>query len=250
MPERPWYETLFGEDYLEIYRDAFPEEHTAAQVDGIVKILELEPGARILDVACGHGRHSIPLAKRGFEVTGYDLSQHFLNRARADAEVEGVDVRWVQGDMRELGFEEEFDAAINIFTSFGYFEDPSDDLRTLRRIRAALRPHGRFLLEILHRDALFSRFEQQGAQKTSEGNIVVHDRDWDLAKNILHDEMTLIRPDGTRKTYLTSVRTRSLHEFLWLHEEAGLEPVAWFGGLDGSPLTLSSYRLALLSRPR
>jgi SAM-dependent methyltransferase len=248
VDERPWFEQFFEEDYLEMYRDSFSPERTDQEVEGIVSLLDLQPGAKILDLACGHGRHSIPLAKRGFEVTGFDLSRHFLDIARREAEAEGVDVRWVHGDMRELDFEGEFDAVINIFTAFGYFEDPDDDLKTLKRIKAALRKDGRFLLEILHRDALFSRFERQGVQKTSDGNIVVHERNWDLAKNILHDEMTLIRPDGTRKTYVTSVRTRSLHEFLGLLEEAGLEPIAWFGGLDRSPLSLSSHRLALLSR--
>ncbi len=133
MNDHAWFKSFFGEDYFEIYRDAFPAEHTAAQVDGIVSLLGLDAGARVLDLACGHGRHAIPLAKRGFDVTGYDLSEVFLERARAGAEAEGV---------------------TNIFTAFGYFEDPEDDVKTLRAIWKALRPGGRFLLETLHRDGL------------------------------------------------------------------------------------------------
>src|SRR3989454_9019472 len=90
MSDHAWFKSFFGEDYFEIYRDAFPAEHTAAQVDGIVSLLGLDTGARVLDLACGHGRHAILLAKRGFDVTGYDLSEVFLERARADAEAEGV----------------------------------------------------------------------------------------------------------------------------------------------------------------
>jgi len=133
MNDHAWFKSFCGEDYFEIYRDAFPAEHTAAQVDGIVSLLGLDTGARVLDLACGHGRHAILLAKRGFDVTGYDLSEVFLARARADAEAEGV---------------------TNIFTAFGYFEDPEDDVKTLRAIWKALRPGGRFLLETLHRDGL------------------------------------------------------------------------------------------------
>jgi SAM-dependent methyltransferase len=244
---KAWFESFFGEEYFEMYRDAFPEERTVAEVDGIVSLLGLEPGACILDLACGHGRHSIALAMRGFEVTGYDLSDVFLDRARADAEAQGVAVRWVRGDMRELHFEGEFDAAINVFTAFGYFEDPEDDLRALRGIRAALRPGGRFLLETLHRDGLPARFEPRSVEKTSSGTLVLHERDWDLARDVMNDHVTVIRPDGTRSEYRTAVRMLSLHTLLGMMKEADLEPQAWCGGLDGSELHLGSRRLVLIS---
>jgi len=120
MNEKPWYELYFGEDYLDIHKADLPDELTQAQVAGIVSLLDLKPGARILDLACGHGRHSIPLAKLGFDVTGYDLSEVFLDRARADASRQDASVRWIRGDMRELPFEAEFDAVINIFTAMHY----------------------------------------------------------------------------------------------------------------------------------
>ncbi len=242
-----WFESFFGEDYFEIYREMLPEERTIAEVDGIVSLLGLEAGARILDLACGHGRHAIQLAKRGFEVTGYDLSEVFLERARADAEAQGASVRWIRGDMRELLFDGEFDAAVNVFTAFGYFEDPEDDERTLRGIRAALRPGGRFLLETLHRDGLPARFQPITAEKTSNGSIVLHERDWDLARDVIDERVTVVRPDGTRAEYTTALRMRSLHALLELMQKAGLEPEAWYGGLDGSSLHLGSHRLVLVS---
>lgn len=247
MSKKAWFESFFGEDYFEIYRDSFPPERTAAQVDGIVSLLDLDAGARVLDLACGHGRHSIPLSKRGFDVTGYDLSEVFLERARADAEAQGATVRWIQGDMRRLPFEGEFDAVINVFTAFGYFEDPEDDIETLRGIRSALRPGGRFLLETMHRDGLTARFQPQSVEKTSNGTIVLHERVWDLARDVINETVRVIRPDGTRTEYTTAVRLRSLDEFLALLQNSGLEPEAWYG-LDGSTLNLSSHRLVLVSR--
>jgi SAM-dependent methyltransferase len=74
-----WFESFFGPDYFEIYRDAFPAEATTADVDGIVSRLGLGAGARVLDLACGHGRHAIPLAERGHAVTGFDLSEAMLH---------------------------------------------------------------------------------------------------------------------------------------------------------------------------
>jgi SAM-dependent methyltransferase len=250
MSGNAWFDAFFGEDYLEIYRDTFPAERTAAEVDGIVSRLDLDAGARVLDLACGHGRHAISLAKRGFDVTGYDLSDVFLERARADAEAQGVSVRWIRGDMRALRFDAEFDAAVNVFTAFGYFEDPEDDLVTLRGIRSALAPGGRFLLETLHRDGLPARFQPQIAEKTSSGSIVLHERSWDLARDVMDDHVTLIRPDGTRAEYTTALRMYSLHDLLALTQKAGLEPEAWYGGLDGSDLRLESRRLVLVSRRR
>jgi SAM-dependent methyltransferase len=250
MREPAWYESFFGADYFEIYRDAFPPEATAADVAGIVSLLGLAPGARVLDLACGHGRHAIPLAKRGFAVTGYDLSEVALERARADAAARGVAVRWVRGDMRALPFDAEFDAVINVFTAFGYFEDPEDDVETLRRVRRALVPGGRFLLETLHRDALAARFRPHIEYTTSNGAQVVRDYVWDLARNVIDDRVVVVRPDGTRAEYASSLRVRSLHELLALVGEAGLEAVAWYGGLGGGPLQLDSRRLVLVSERR
>jgi SAM-dependent methyltransferase len=247
MSDRPWFESFFGKDYFEM-SEPIPSDRTAAEVDGAIALLELTPGARLLDVACGHGRHSIQLSKRGYDVTGYDLSPVFLDRARADAEALGATVRWVHGDMRDLPFEGEFDAAINIFTAFGYFENPEDDLKALRGIRTSLRPGGRFLLEVVHRDALAARFQPRGFERTSGGSIVLHERRWDLARDVIDETVTLIRPDGTHTVYTISVRMRSLDELIRLMQRAGLEPETWCGGLDGRPLDLTSHRLVLVSR--
>ncbi len=108
MDENPWYKTFFGEDYLRIYSFLTPER-TEREVDGIVRLLDLPPGSAILDLCCGHGRHALALAKRGYRVTGQDLSEVFLQRAQAEAEAQGVQVRWLQSDMRKIPFESEFD---------------------------------------------------------------------------------------------------------------------------------------------
>jgi SAM-dependent methyltransferase len=247
MRERDWFESFFGADYFEIYRDVFPPEATAAEVEGIVRLLELAAGARVLDLACGHGRHAIPFAARGFDVTGYDLSEVMLERASADAAARGVAVRWVRGDMRALPFDGEFDAVINIFTAFGYFADDEEDVETLRRVRRALAPGGRFLMEMLHRDGLPARFQPHLEYTTSNGAQVTRDYVWDLARDVIDDRVRLVRPDGTRAEYATSLRVRSLRELLALVRRAGLEPVAWYGGLDGSTLQPSSRRLVLVS---
>ena len=154
MSETAWYRTFFDAFYLRQYGPVFTDAVSERQVDLMIDRLGLEPGARVLDLACGHGRHAIRLAARGMRVTGLDLSEVFLERARDDARAAGVDVRWVHADMREIPFEDEFDAVVNIFTAFGYLEDDAEDARVIDAVARALVPGGAFLLETIHRDNL------------------------------------------------------------------------------------------------
>src|SRR3989440_12608917 len=137
VPKR-WYEDFFGSDYL--IRYVHPE--TPAQVEAIDKILHLRKGGHILDVACGAGRHTIDLAKRGYRVTGFDLSSPLLAEARKTARTAAVKPTFVQGDMRRLPYRNAFEAAISMFTSFGFFEGQEQDSKSLRGAGRASRRGG------------------------------------------------------------------------------------------------------------
>ncbi|MDQ3388448.1 MAG: class I SAM-dependent methyltransferase, partial [Gemmatimonadota bacterium] len=151
-PEHDWWDGYFDQEFVRIYRDFLTPERTLAEVEGIVDILGLSDGARILDLACGWGRHSTELARAGFRVTGLDLSETLLARARRRAQAAGVEVEWVRADMREIPGAGGYDAVLSLFSSLGYFLSDEEDLRVLRGARAALRPGGWFLLETMHRD--------------------------------------------------------------------------------------------------
>ena len=247
MLEPAWFESFFGPDYFEIYRDVFSPEASAGEAEGIGALLALAPGARVLDLACGHGRHAIPLAARGLRVTATDLSETMLARAQREAAARGVSVRCLRSDMRALPFEAAFDAVINVFTAFGYFADEADDLAALRGVHRALRPGARFLLETLHRDGLVARFQPRVEYTTSGGAHVIRDYVWDAARDVIEDRVELRRADGTQARYSTSLRMRTLREWLALLRQAGLEPVAWHGGLDGRPLERESRRVVLIA---
>jgi len=118
--------------------------------------------------------------------------------------------------------------------------------RLRSRRHAAARPH-RFLLETLHRDSLTARFRPQLEYTTSSGARVRRDYRWDLARDVIDDRVSIVRPDGSRAEYASSLRVRTLHQLLGLARAAGLEPLAWYGGLDGSTLELASRRLVLIS---
>jgi SAM-dependent methyltransferase len=248
MSKRPWYVEFFGEEYFRLYDGMLTPERTAREVEGIVTLLNLPPGSAILDLACGHGRHAIPLAERGYQVTGQDLSEVFLRRAREDADRRGASIRWVHSDMRRIPFAGEFDAVINIFTSFGYLESDAEDRKVLEQIAAALKPGGRFLIETKHRENLIRSLRPHIIERYDDGMILLHETDFHLLSGRGDVTLTLIEPDGRRRTTGHSVRMYTLTELARLLEGAGLAVEACYGGLDGSALTLDSRRLVVIAR--
>ncbi|MBI4424953.1 MAG: class I SAM-dependent methyltransferase [Elusimicrobia bacterium] len=141
-----WWRTFFRPSRFPIEALA-PEDQTAAEVRALRRLLPR--GSRVLDVACGAGRHSVGLARLGYDVTGADLSKPYLALARRRARRARVDVRFLRRDMRRLGLRGEFDAALNLWTSLGYFASPRQDVEALRSMREALKPGGRLLLEVI-----------------------------------------------------------------------------------------------------
>src|SRR5436309_7761764 len=137
-----WPVTFFDDDYLKFYRTSFAPDRSAGGVESIAGALALAAGAAVLDLACGVGRHAIGMARRGYRVTGVDFNPRYLEIGAAEARGNGVEVRWLTLDMRELPFEREFAGVYSFFTSFGYFSD-QDNENVLIRIAASLVPGGR-----------------------------------------------------------------------------------------------------------
>src|SRR6266496_1113911 len=248
MSDAPWYKTFFGKDYLRMYAPVLPAERTTKEVDGIVSLLALSTGSNILDLCCGHGRHTIPLAQRGYTMTGQDLSEVFLHEAEAQADAHHVQVRFVHNDMRNIPFENEFDAVINIFTAFGYLEDQGEDQKVLRQVCKALKQGGFFLIETLHREGLMRHYAPQMIRYYPEGLIELEERSFDLLTSRNEVNITMIYPDGQRTEYSHSLRVYTLTELVQMLTVAGLQVKAYFGAWDGSELTIDSFRLILLGR--
>lgn len=242
-----WYATIFediGEDFEIIFAGQMPR--TGAQVEFAIQALRLAPGARVLDIACGVGRHSIELARRGYHVTGLDLSPTLLKIAAERAERAGVEVNWVRADMREIPFTQEFDAAFNIFSSWGYLESEDEDQKVLTAVARALKPGGAFLLETAHRDWMIRHF-QSHAWSEGVGVLVLEDRVLDLLSGRLLSTWTAIYNDGRRRQWQVNTRHYTAAELRRMLESAGFTISQSFGGYDGAPLTLESPRLILVA---
>ncbi len=240
MSDMPWYQEFAGADYLRIYSPFLPPERSAREVANIVNLLNLAPNSSILDLCCGHGRHTIPLAQQGYRMTGLDLSQFFLQRAQADAETKSVKVRWIQSDMRNIPFNNEFDAIINIFTSFGYLENEEEDLQVLRQVRQALKPGGLLLLETIYQIRVVRTFSPHGIIRYDDGLIVLEERRLNLPESRNEISITMIYPDGQRKKYRQSIRIYTLTELRRMLKSVGIEVQAYYGDLDGGALTVDS----------
>ncbi len=247
MADPPWYESFFGQRYLDYYGPKLTPERTTAEVDFIERILALPAGACVLDLCCGHGRHLIELASRGYRMTGVDLDSTFLEMAHAEAKRRRLAVRLERRDMRDLPFVAEFDGAINWFTAFGYFDQDEENQAVLVAVARTLKPGGKFLIDLTSRDWLVREFKVRDWHETPTGIKVLEERNFDLLKGRNYARHIRLYPDGTRLEGSFSLRVYTLTELTAMVRQAGLDILATFGGVDGSPHALDSRQLIILA---
>ena len=247
----PWYEEFFGEDYMRFHLRGgeWLEERTNPQCDFVVSALGLPPGARVLDLCCGQGRHAVELAHRGLQVTGLDLSEHLLSLAQRRADEAGVQVEFVRRDMRDLPWENEFDAVLNLFTSFGYLETEEEDQRVLAAVARALRPGGRLFIDHHNRErtsATFGGGRQHWCEH--EGHLVLENHEWDVLRARLTMTRTIVAPDGTRRETGFVLRVYAHSEIMAMLARAGLAWEHSYGGYDGSDYGPDSRGMIVVAR--
>jgi SAM-dependent methyltransferase len=248
-----WWQSFFDEHFLEYGFSVKTRKVTLRDVRFIEKLLGLRKGARILDVCCGVGRHSIELASRGYRVTGIDAMQPYVDVAASRAGRRKVRASFEACDMRRLRYRNEFDAAICMWTSFGYFEDDKDHLKGLRAIRRALRRRGKFIVDLINRDWLIKNFQPYGWFERTGGFVLEH-REFDPAGSRIDSEWVYIKKNGgdgpgvVRKT--VSLRVYSPHELLSLLEAGGFTVGAVFGDRQEVMPTPDHRMLSVLAYKR
>lgn len=237
------FDEMFDDDYLYFYGPML-ESHSDADVDVIWRLTGMQAGMDVLDVACGHGRIANRLAAREARVTGLDATPLFLDRARGDAEAQGVEVDYVQGDMRALPFEDEsFDRVVSWFTSFGYFSEP-ENRQVLTEIRRVLRPGGRVMLEANNLTELLPRWLPSTVIER-DGNLVVDRAHFDPVTGLATTDRMVVR-DGRTRRFRYSVRMFVAVELASWLREAGFSAME-FRGRAGEALVAQSKRMMAIA---
>jgi SAM-dependent methyltransferase len=224
--KKAWWETIFGDDFSRAYRP-MSQSQLAYEVYFILEGLNLQRGAVILDLACGQGEICVELARRGYSVVGYDLSVYQLAMAGDNAQQAKQKINFLQGDMREMAFEEMFDAIICWDTSFGYFEDEKN-VEVLQRIKKALKPGGRLILDVMNR-VFAAREAPYNHWFEGDGCVCMDDMSLDWITNRLRVKRSIILDDGRSKELQYTTRLYTLSELGRVLHEVGFRVSAVSG---------------------
>lgn len=244
----PWYVNWFSSKlYLELYKHR-NDDDARNLINLIQRIIPIKSGDRVLDVCCGAGRHSIELARRGFNVTGFDLSKFLISEAKKNYKAlpeKHIKANFLIRDMRKFDFKNFFDAAANLFTSFGYFNNDEENFLVIKNISASLKKNGYFIFDFLNGNYL-------------QKNIVPYDRKMLLGKEFIQKrkiENNFVIKDITIKSgakkisYQEVLKLYEAQELKRAFEKNSLKVLSSFGDYFGSKFSKeNSQRLILIAQ--
>ena len=246
-----WYKNPeFWRIYKPLMFDPDRMEDTPLEARNIVELAGIKPSSDILDLCCGEGRHAVEFALKGHHVTGLDITASYLEQGRKNAKAAGVDVHFIEQDVRNFREPESYDFALNFFTSFGYFDDPDDDLLFCRNACESLKPGGKFMIDTLGKETLALNFrESEWFQR--DGYLIM--LEYKILDGWTHVEnrWLFLRDDHAERTVLYEAvfkhRLYSAVEMAQLLSEAGFSEVRFFGSLDGIPYDHKAERMIVLA---
>ena len=241
------WDAFFSEFYLRAYAHDDADAQAEVQALAAARLAGTPEQGDVLDAPCGFGRHSIPLARAGYRVTGADRAAPLIEEARRRSLGERWP-KWAIADYRDLPVpDDSFDLVINLFSSLGYLGD-EQDTRALAEFRRVLRPDGRLVIETMHRDGLVSNWSEQDWHLVGEGKLLLEQRTFDPAGGVAQMTQTLVPSNGARESRTISLRVYSATELLAMLDRAGFGDARCHGDLDGAPFGTTT-RLVIVARP-
>ncbi|MFC1492439.1 class I SAM-dependent methyltransferase [candidate division KSB1 bacterium] len=238
-----WYEEWFGDDYVKLYNHR-DELESVEFIKTLKTILKIKKEQKILDLCCGAGRYSIELAKRGYRVTGIDLSEALIKTAHNNATESGLKIDFIIRDMRDIQFKEHFDGVVNMFTSFGYFKSDEENEKVIKAAADSLKLKGWFVLDFMNREYTLENLLPYDESVNDEIKVV-QKRRFNNDYGRIEKEILITR-EGVQKGYLESVRLYSVPELRAMFERNGLWIFKEFGDYDGTELADESPRAILI----
>lgn len=262
MQKLPWWTEgygLFGEFYMEgdnslggylQKRKQTLEERTKTEVDGVIKLLNLQQSMAILDIPCGYGRHSLELARRGFSVIGVDINSIHLQKARKELAEENIKIEFVQENMLDISFNKKFDAVINMFYSFGFFDSDEENERVLKNFFNALKPQGKFLM---HTDVnmpriISGKYPTHEVRKLRSGKELVVNDSYDPVTKRINGEWVIKDTEGNEEKKSYSIRVYSKEEFIDLCKKVGFSQCVAYGDWDETGYTSESEDMIIIAK--
>ncbi len=245
---KPWHESdefwetlepfMFGQESI---------DNASQEIDDLLSLLKLAPGSAVLDLGCGIGRHAKELARRGFKVTGVDITRKYLDKARKEASREGLAIEYIQADMREFKMKNKFDALINLCTSgLSYFENIEEDRQVIRNACESLKPGGIFVTHT-HGKEILARIFQARDWREKDGAYLLLQRTIKQNWSWMENDYILIK-DGQIYRHLISHRMYSASELGAMIKDCGFSEVEAYGDFKGAAYDNKASTLVTVAR--
>lgn len=247
--EKAWENFFWTGFYADGWEFGIEPERTQKEVEGVLNLLNLPLGAHILDWCGGWGRHSLELAKRGFQVTLLDFTPSHIEWARRGAEEAGISLNLICADFRQTPASVQADFAVNLFTAgIGYLTE-EDDVQALSSLHTALKPGALFLLDTMNLFWLVKNYQPRGWRESPDDTRRLWEkREFDFLTNRNHAEIICQETGGEERRQQTDHRIYSPAELAAVLRQAGFEPVQLYGEFDGQEFNFDSRRLIMISR--
>jgi len=243
--EKSWHEQDdFWETFAPVIFNSKVMSAAPQEVEQVVRLLNLQPGSSICDLCCGVGRHSLELARRGFDVTGVDRTSPYLDEAKKKAKAERLNIEFVQADMRDFCRPDSFDAVISLYTSFGYFQDPAENRAVLENVYQSLKRDGKLVIELMGKEVL-ARIFQERDWREQDGIFLLEERKVGKNWGFIESRWILFK-DGKQYERRFYPRLYSAAELCDLLDRCEFQQAEAYGGLDGSAYDEKAMRLVVV----
>jgi len=250
-----WWKKEFGHNYYTIYNPQLTPERTTGEVTFIKNVVPLRHNHKILDLGCGHGRHTLELARQQFQITGLDYSDYFLDIARHEAKKQGIQVQFIKQDMRLLDIHNVYDVIISMYSSFGFFPH-KENLKLLQHVYAALKPGGKFLIDVINSYGLASKAIQEG-QKVDDGayktietyavdGVSISETNTYLQDSQIGHTHKIWRANNKKGALNLYMIEYTLQQYKHMLETIGFQINNLFGDYDGRRWSKNSWRMIIL----
>ncbi len=243
-----WTEEFFDEYYLKSISPITTEERTQKEVDFVMEHTGVQKESSILDLACGHGRHVLELAQRGFKnVNGLDLTHLYIQMAREKAKQLGVHAQFIEANMRDFEAFNQYNLIFSLFSSLFYFKDKRN-LKILRRVYHALQRDGYFIVDHFNPISFLQSESYKDWYLTDDDYIILDKYSHNPISGIITDERLIITPEGQRINRVFHIRDYTVAELRFHLEKIGFEIINVFGNFESEPYHIESPRQIFVTR--